>query len=136
MRHGSFWVTSSIQACCKLQTSLKRGSGWQMSASVPLRRESSAAITHCLFLVVLVVTQRADQICLTQLPTLQRVFPFRSAEGVNFYFLARYLLKENNNNKSCLVGKFSFIYGRFGENICTFYLKWLFFLECCFHLPN
>lgn len=48
------------RAPSKQQTSLKSGSGRQMGASVPLRRESPPTTTHRLFLVGLAVMQGAD----------------------------------------------------------------------------
>lgn len=60
-------MISLIRAPGKQQTFLKSGSGQQMGASVPLRRESPATITCNLFLVGLIDTKGADQSCLTQL---------------------------------------------------------------------
>jgi len=64
MRLGSLSVTSPIRAPSKQHTFPESVSGWQMGASVPLRRGSPSTITHCFFLVVLAVIQGADQTAL------------------------------------------------------------------------
>jgi len=49
-----------IQTPGKKHASLEGASIWETDASVSLRRESPAIITHGLFLVVLIVTRQAD----------------------------------------------------------------------------
>jgi len=61
MRLDSLSVTSLTQVPGKRDTSRDSVSSQQMGASVWLRRELPTAVTHCLFLVALVIIRGADR---------------------------------------------------------------------------
>lgn len=60
VRLGSLRVAFLVQTPGKEYSSLESLSGQWMGTSVPLRRELPATITHCLFLVVLIVIWGVD----------------------------------------------------------------------------
>ena len=64
MTLGSLLMTFLIRAPGKQHTSLESATGWQMGASIALRRELPTTITRHLLLVALVVIQGTDWLAL------------------------------------------------------------------------